>query len=237
MMDHGSMVMEEKSDMAAISRGEGIYNMSCVYCHGTTGKGDGAASIFIGAYSHPRPNDFTSRVFKFRSTESGQLPMLTDLIRTIREGIHGIMPSFRNLGEGNLQAVAQYIQSAFIKRPLPTETTIQYVQHVGPYTYSIESVDRGRKLYEELACSSCHGQIGKGTRDEEMLTDQRGLMIMPMDLTRAERFGNGASHEDIYRTLMTGLDGTPMPSFGDFFIGKEEQAWDLVHFILSLREG
>jgi len=217
-----------------ISHGKEIYAMSCVYCHGVTGRGDGAAAIFIGPYSHPRPNDFTSRVFKFRSTQSGQLPLLTDLMRTIREGIPGIMPSFRNMNEGGIRAVARYLQEAFIQRPLPDQSTIKYVEHVGPYTYSVESVQRGMALYREMDCAACHGQNGKGTR--EPLTDNRGMTIQPIDLTRTETFGNGSSHEDIYRTLMTGLDGTPMPSYGDFFIGQEDRAWDVVHYILSLRE-
>jgi DMSO reductase family type II enzyme heme b subunit len=42
----------------------------------------------------------------------------------------------------------------------------------------------------------------------------------------------GASPEDIYRTFMTGLDGTPMPSFIDDLV--EEQRWQLVHYIQSL---
>ncbi|MBI3358370.1 MAG: c-type cytochrome [Nitrospirae bacterium] len=232
-MNHTDIPMKEANEME-VAHGKGIYAMSCVYCHGISGKGDGAASMFIGPYSHPRPNDFTARIFKFRSTESGQLPLLTDLMRTIREGIPGIMPSFRNMGESGIRAVAAYLQKEFIQRPLPTKTTIKYVEHVGPYTYSVESVYRGMALYREMGCAGCHGQDGKGTG--EHLTDQRELRIHPIDLTRTETFGNGVSHEDIYRTLMTGLDGTPMPSFGDFFIGQEDRAWDLVHYILSLRE-
>jgi len=214
--------------------GKQIYDMSCAHCHGQEGKGNGPASIYIGPYSHPRPNDFTAGVFKFRSTESGRLPMLTDLIRTIREGISGIMPSFRNMGESNLTAVALYLQTAFIQRQLPTETGIAYVEHVGPYTFSVDSVKQGKRLYQEMGCDSCHGEDGKGSAD--MLYDNRGLPIMPSDLTRPETFGNSVSHEDIYRTIMTGLDGTPMPSYSDAFKGQEASAWDLVHYILSLRE-
>jgi len=33
--------------------------------------------------------------------------------------------------------------------------------------------------------------------------------------------------------LMTGLDGTPMPSFKDAL--KPDQLWDLVHYIQTLR--
>jgi mono/diheme cytochrome c family protein len=42
----------------------------------------------------------------------------------------------------------------------------------------------------------------------------------------------GATPQDIYRTLMTGLPGTPMPSYGDIF--EPEQAWDLTYYVLSL---
>lgn len=239
MPGHESMEMDQSAEtMAApgvmdVAMGRMIYSMSCIHCHGKNGRGDGAAAIFIGPYSHPRPNDFTAGIFKFRSTESGELPMLSDLMRTIREGIPGIMPSFRNLGEARIRQVARYVAVEFIQAELPTETTIHYAKHVGPYTYSADSVDRGRQLYERLKCDGCHGADGKGV--ETPMTDERGLEIHPMDLTRSEMFGNGRSHEDIYRTIMTGLDGTPMPSYFDLFKGDEQSAWDLVHYILSLQ--
>lgn len=226
-------VPPQSLSLSDIAMGRMIYDMSCTLCHGSGGKGDGPASVFIGPYSHPRPNNFTSGVFKFRSTESGELPMLTDLMRTIREGIPGIMPSFRNLGEEKIRQVAVYLQAEFIQADLPTETRIKYIEHVGPYTYSIESVRRGKALYNEIECFACHGGDGRG--EGTRLRDERGLPIRPVDLTRPETFGNGTSHEDIYRSIMTGLDGTPMPSYSDFFKDREENAWDLVHYILSLQ--
>ncbi len=247
MEEHGSSPSEKKPlmetpvngevvkpiDDMAVMRGEMIYKMSCFLCHGKNGEGDGPASRFIGPYSHPRPNRFTSGVFKFRSTESGELPMLKDLMRTIREGIPGYMPSFRNLGEDGIHAVASYIAKAFIREELPTSTTIKYVKHVGPYTYSAKSAWRGGILYNIMKCNECHGADGKGGRTD--LKDERKILIHPVDLTRQETFGNGTRHEDIYRTIMTGLDGTPMPGYNDAFRGEEDSAWDLVHFILSLQ--
>ena len=229
-MPPGGEAMNKMDIMA----GKMIYRMSCVFCHGSRGQGDGPASIFIGPYSHPRPNDFTMGTFKFRSTPRGKLPMLSDLVRTIREGIPGFMPSFRNLGDERIRQVALYISSEFIQEELPTETTIKYVEHVGPYVYTVESVRRGKKLFKEMNCFVCHGMNGRGSNIE--LRDDRGLPIMPVDLTRPETFGNGISHEDIYRTIMTGLDGTPMPSFSALFRDKEDSAWDMVHYILSLQE-
>jgi len=228
----GMQGMEEPA-AADVATGKMIYQMTCIHCHGSKGRGDGAAAFFIGPYSHPRPNDFTAGIFKFRSTESGRPPMLKDLMRTIREGIPGVMPSFRNLGEEEIRAVAVYVGRTFIKEELPTDTAITYVEHAGPYTYSVDSVRRGVQLYNKLKCSECHGKDGKGVRTP--MRDERGLSIHAMDLTRSEMFGNGSSHEDIYRTIMTGLDGTPMPSYFDLFKGDEQSAWDLVHYILSLQ--
>ncbi|MEO2055488.1 MAG: c-type cytochrome [Nitrospira sp.] len=232
MQSMDDMNMKEPNAMA-VMKGKMIFQMSCFFCHGRKGEGDGPASRFIGPYSHPRPNNFTMGIFKFRSTESGDLPMLTDLMRTIREGIPGYMPSFRNLGEDGIKSVAMYIAKEFIQEELPTTTTIKYVKHVGPYAYSAKSALRGRLLFNIMKCNECHGDDGKAGRMD--LRDERQLMIHPVDLTRQETFGNGTSHEDIYRTIMTGLDGTPMPGYNDSFKGEEDSAWDLVHYILSLQ--
>jgi cytochrome c oxidase cbb3-type subunit 2 len=46
-------------------------------------------------------------------------------------------------------------------------------------------------------------------------------------------FKCGDSSRGLFRDLITGLDGTPMPSFTDAL--KPDQIWDLVHFIESLQ--
>ena len=43
----------------------------------------------------------------------------------------------------------------------------------------------------------------------------------------------GVTNQDLYRIFMTGLDGSPMPSFAD--VVKPEEAWDLVHFLRTLQ--
>src|SRR5207302_1785417 len=40
-------------------------------------------------------------------------------------------------------------------------------------------------------------------------------------------------NEDIYKIFMTGVDGTPMPSFADVI--QPSDAWDLVHFLRTLQ--
>jgi mono/diheme cytochrome c family protein len=43
----------------------------------------------------------------------------------------------------------------------------------------------------------------------------------------------GSTNEDLYRIFMTGLDGSPMPSFADQL--QPADAWDLVHFLRTLQ--
>ena len=85
-----------------------------------------------------------------------------------------------------------------------------------------------------MQCVSCHGVGGRGAKTN--MKDERGLPVMAADLSRPETLGNGHQPEDIYRTIMTGLNGTPMPSFSDLFLGEEEKVWDLVYYVLSLQK-
>jgi len=92
---------------------------------------------------------------------------------------------------------------------------------------------RGKQLYADAECLACHGERGRGDGPSApTLRDNRDLPIAATDLTRPQRFKTGSRPEDIYRTLMTGLAGTPMPSYGDSL--EPDQAWDLAYYVLSL---
>src|SRR5580692_6554172 len=72
-------------------RGAEVYQRYCITCHGD--RGDGAGEF--APYTVPKPRDFRQGTFKWRSTPSGSLPLLSDLERTIREGVYWTaMPSF-----------------------------------------------------------------------------------------------------------------------------------------------
>src|SRR5208283_2323513 len=69
----GAFAITAPADQQTASQsamGKSIYNVHCAQCHGATGKGDGIASALL----NPRPRNFTTGLFKFRSTESGSLP-------------------------------------------------------------------------------------------------------------------------------------------------------------------
>jgi cytochrome c oxidase cbb3-type subunit 2 len=64
-------------------------------------------------------------------------------------------------------------------------------------------------------------------------TDSNDEPIRPYNFAARTRFKSGETNQDLYKIFMTGLDGTPMPSFGDQI--KPEDAWDLVHYLRTLQ--
>lgn len=228
----------------SVAVGRDVYRMACVMCHGVAGRGDGSVGPTLSPRRAPQPRDFTSAEFKFRSTPSGQLPTTGDLLRTVTEGVRSaggpltfglrgyhIMPSFRQMPPEQRLEVVEYVKSlnrGFWEREAPKTVAVP-----SPPPATPERIARGRQLYADAECLACHGAGGRGDGPSApTLKDNRELPIKPTDLTRPERFKNGARPEDLYRTLMTGLAGTPMPSYADSL--EPEQAWDLVHYVLSL---
>jgi mono/diheme cytochrome c family protein len=213
-------------------RGRELYQRYCVGCHGESGNGKGPGAWFLD----PKPRDFTRGVFKFRSTPSGSLPTDADLMRTLREGVHGTsMPSWRALPESELVALIAWLKtfSPRFQKAVPKPSIS--LPGAPDDVRDAERVTRGRQVYAELQCGACHGATGKGDGPSaKTLVDSEGNPIVPFDFTRRTPKG-GDRPEDLYRTFMTGLTGTPMPDYADA-TRDELQRWDLVAFVLSLRE-
>jgi mono/diheme cytochrome c family protein len=211
------------------THGKELYQRYCIFCHGKYGDGTGDSAPYLD----PRPRDFTKATFKCRSTPSGSLPLDSDLYDTISRGIHASgMPSWKPLTR---QARVDLI--AYIKGFSPR---FQEEKPVAPLAIpteppnSPESAKRGAELFQSMNCWLCHGKEGRGNGPSaSALTDSKGYPITPFDLSGGTRFKCGASDDGIFRDLMTGLDGTPMPSFADAL--KPDQAWDIVHYIHTLR--
>ena len=231
----------------SVAMGRDIYAMACVMCHGAEGKGDGSVGPMLSPRRAPQPRDFTSAEFKFRSTPSGHLPTTADLFRTVTEGVrssggpmtiglqgHRIMPSFRYMPEAQRLEVIEYVKS--LNRGFWERREIKTVAVPAAPPVTPERLIRGKQLYADAECLACHGERGRGDGPSApTLKDDRDLPIAATDLTRPERFKNGARPEDIYRTLVTGLAGTPMPSYADSL--EPDQVWDLAFYVLSLSRG
>ena len=209
-----------------VARGKAVYARRCVGCHGTKGDGNGPAATFLD----PRPRDFTLGSFKFRTTPSGSLPTDGDLYRTLTRGVRGTaMPTWHELPEKDRLAVIAFIKtfSPRWKEDKPEPAVV-----IGePPRATPALLARGKALYAQAKCFECHGEGGKGDGPSAGdLRDDLKFPIRPADFTRGQ-FKGGGDVRDIYRTMTTGLDGTPMPSFADSM--KDDERWAISYYVLS----
>jgi cytochrome c oxidase cbb3-type subunit 2 len=222
-----------------IEYGKEVYERRCVGCHGTNGDGNGPAATFL---HNVRPRAFTAGVFKFRTTPTGSLPTDGDLLRVVTRGVRGTaMPTWHELPEKDRLAVIQYIKYELTadrtdpKKPIFyfIEEPIQPPIYIGtPPGPSEQIVAQGKNVWKKAKCWECHGDTGKGDGEKAPgLEDDFGFPIPPADLT-AGQFKSGPGVGDVFRTISTGLNGTPMPSYEDSL--NEQERWALSYFILSL---
>ena len=228
-------------EAAALTRGERVYGKHCAFCHGDKGAGDGGAAPYLD----PRPRDFTLGLFKFRSTQTGELPTDEDLFRTISRGVPGTaMPAWGEppfaLSETDRWAVTYHVKR------IATEDF--YDEDFNPYDYLVEMpqtpdvtpelIARGKALYADESkggCIKCHGTQGRGDgREAGTHKDDWGDPILPADFTQAWRLRNGGSMRELFRSMSTGFNGTPMAGFAETF--SEDERWALVSFVRTLVE-
>lgn len=221
-----------------IAHGREVYERRCLGCHGVNGDGNGPAATFLHIQ---RPRSFAAAVFKFRLTKE-PLPTDGDLLRTITRGVRGTaMPAWYELPLTDRLAVIQYIKYELaVDRSDPEQPYAFFVEEPpGPPLYigtppaaSQQIFDRGKEVWQIAKCWECHGQGGKGDGEKAAgLKDDLGFGVVPADLTSGQ-FKSGSAVEDIFRTMTTGLSGTPMPSYRDSL--PEEDRWALSYYVLAL---
>jgi mono/diheme cytochrome c family protein len=211
-----------------VEHGKRLYTANCIQCHGPEGKGDGYGAPFLV----PPPRDFTSGQFKFRTTSSGLLPTDDDLFRTISRGADGTgMPPWKYLlSDEERWALVDYVKSfdtrfatARALKPMPLPDA----------PGRSRSVDRGRDVYAKMQCSKCHGEDGRGVGPSSAsMVDSKGRHVNARDFTQPGSYRTGWSEREIIRTLETGMNGVPMPSYSGVMSKQEE--YDMVAFVMSL---
>jgi mono/diheme cytochrome c family protein len=120
--------------------------------------------------------------------------------------------------------------------------------------YDDASIALGRQAFLSRGCSKCHGEDGKGQTEwlsHEFLSaeaakpeaqriqinyDAWGYPAPAADLT-ARMLHGGRRPLDIYRRIYTGINGTPMPAFGEALAAEPDTLWHMVHYVLSVVEG
>ncbi len=221
-------------DDALWQEGRYVYQRNCLTCHGIYGDGRGD----MGRDIRPQPRNFGRGIFKYRSTPAGKLPTDADLERTIRGGLAGTaMPIFSNLNAHEVKSVIEYVKSFSSRWRQSTNYAPVLVIPPLPLWFEDQAISKARaeqgRLVFQTACAACHGSDGNGlgatARD---LLDTWGQPATPSDL-RQPSLRSGPGLETIYRVLLTGIDGSPMPSFAETL--TEDQRWDLVVFIAQMR--
>jgi mono/diheme cytochrome c family protein len=209
--------------------GKALYYRYCWGCHGARGNGDGENAPYLNIL----PRNFVAGTFKCRSTPTGTLPLDQDLYNSLVRGFNFTnMPSWITLtAEERADLVA------FIKTFSPrwkTEKPGDPIQIPPEPALTVASIQHGKELFQKLECWKCHGNEGRGDGPSaSTLTDSNDQPIRPYNFTSDNRSKCGRTNQDLYKIFMTGLDGTPMPSFADVI--KPEDAWDLVHYLRTLQ--
>jgi DMSO reductase family type II enzyme heme b subunit len=222
-----------------VEQGQVIYFRRCSFCHGLIGDGNGPAAD----YMDPRPRDFTLGTFKFRTTESGELPTDEDLFRTVSRGLSGTgMQAFddekikNGLSEQERWAVIYYIKTFVpeFEDPEfdPYKKTVSLPANMPPY--NDDSIAKGKEIFERAKCWECHGKQGRGDGQKAFdRKDDWGFPIRIRNVTFPWKIKAGTDVADIYMRFSTGISGTPMPSFVKAL--NEEERWYLANYIKSFQ--
>ena len=209
--------------------GAPLYKRFCVGCHGPLGDGEGENAQWID----PKPRNFTLAIFRCRSTPTGTLPTDKDLYDTIGRGlVNSNMPHWLPLTDQDridLAAYVKHFSPRWEKEKPGAEIEIPKEPEV-----TADRIKSGQALFQKLECWKCHGVEGRGNGPSaDTLQDDQNRPIKPFNFHDSEKFKCGSEDWQMYKDFMTGLDGSPMPSFSDNV--KPDEAWDLVFYLRTLQ--
>jgi DMSO reductase family type II enzyme heme b subunit len=226
---------------AVIGMGPALYGKYCVSCHGDTGNGQGPLSPML----IPPPRDFTKGIFKGRSSHPELPPTATDLMRSL---IHGIplssMLSYSFIGTPQQAALIGHVRDLaaghFARgfgQPLRSGN---FHRDAGMPFPTVETIARGKALYDRFNCVACHGEKGDGQgRVSDTLTDTRvesgghefDRPSSVRDFTQGV-YSGGPNVRHMYLRVSGGIQGTVMPPFATS--ASTEDRWALTHYVMSL---
>ncbi len=212
-----------------LAAGKILYDQNCSQCHGEKGDAQGVVADLLD----PRPRDFRRGIYKIRRTPQGDLPTDEDLFRIIGNGMPGTsMPAWRALlSDAQIWQLVDYIKGFsedFADYPAEQQFVLDGRPDASP-----ESIARGAEVYMQAECAKCHGESGRGNGPSAFeQEDEWQNRIWPADLTQPWALRGGSTAEDLYRTVTTGVNGTPMPSFSDAW--KHEDLAHLANYLHSI---
>jgi mono/diheme cytochrome c family protein len=210
--------------------GAPLYRRYCVFCHGDIGDGNGDNTPFMEPF---KPRNFTLGIFKCRSTPTGTLPTDDDLFRTLHRGLNtSDMPHWSALTDQNridLVAYVKHFSPRFVTEKPGTPIQIPPEPEV-----TADRIKQGQEVFSRVQCWKCHGVTGRANGpSSSTLVDDQNNPDPAFNFHDFNRFKCGTSDTDLYKIFMTGLDGSPMPSWSDNI--KPDEAWSLVFYLRTLQ--
>ena len=223
-----SPLNQTESSPELLASGKILYDKRCAPCHGLDGAGEGKAAYLL----YPKPRDFVSARYRIVSTWE-RIPTDNDIFGVVSRGIPGSsMPSWAHLSEIERWSLVHYIKT-FADNPIEPNTAIGdsgvgllEISPIAEYTPAAKQL-----AFERFrdACATCHGATGEGDGVSEQI-DEKGMPTRPRDLTMGVFKGN-PDPEEVYRRIILGMPGTPMP-MSDWAYGDD--AWHLTNYVLGM---
>lgn len=245
-----------------LDAGRDAYQSYCIGCHGSTGDGAGPAARHLeprprnfrkGVFKFtststgeaPLPADIFQTLTRGLSGSSMpdfrlvSLETRWDLVHYVR--YLAIRGSYEQLlldiaWEDEELPEPDDLADTILRRWSPATLRSVYPPIPEP-PYGPETVAHGRELFLSPSganCVACHGEAGKGDgASAGDFRDDWGYPIRPRDLTTGV-YRAGAEPAALYRSIATGVSGTPMPAYAGSL--SPEDIWALVHFVQSLKE-
>lgn len=231
-----------------IHEGKILYLQRCSGCHGINGKGDGPAAKFFRV----KPRDFTTCLYKFKSTPGTSLPLDSDLLRVLKNGVPSTaMPAFPHYSDQQLMDVIEYIKT-FCPDWDKLETQSQpppedwQTLKPPPFLGTPDSIAKGKILFEQN-CAACHGINGDGNGPAALSIHDpsaecqkwSGNTCVERPLERPANLTLGVlpgvyTVNDIYKTITMGVlngSGGGMPAFNAL---SSDDRWNIVSYVLFL---
>ena len=207
--------------------GKEVFEKRCKQCHGEKGEGNG----IIAEKVYPPPRNFTSGIFKYKTSPGDQVPRDEDLLRTINEGFgEASMPAWKDImtekEKRDVIAYEKTFSDVFEIDDPPEE--INYGKEV---PFSEQSVLKGKELFKKAECPMCHGENGKGDGVKK-LKDTWGNREWARNLTKPWTYNAGSKPKNIFARITIGIPGTQMPSFNF----TEEERWHVVNYVRFLAD-
>ena len=152
--------------------------------------------------------------FKFRTTASGQLPTDDDLFRTISRGANGTgMPPWQYLLDDDERwALVDYVKTLRRRASRQPRAASRCRCPTRPANRATPST-AARSTRRCSARSATATTAAASGPSSTALVDAKGRHVNTRDFTQPASYRTGWTEREIIRTLETGMNGVPMPSY------------------------